>query len=157
MIKIRRAENRDIKRIKDLLLQVELTHYKGRPDIFREGKIKYGDEEIKTILSDENRPVFAAVDDHDTLVGYAFCIIKKTRNDNVLRDRTTLYVDDLCVDEASRGKRIGTALLDYVSDYARSVSCESVTLNVWACNEPAIGFYKAYGMKEQKIGMELSL
>ena len=37
-MKVRRAEERDIPRIGELLLQVAELHAKGRPDLFRAGR-----------------------------------------------------------------------------------------------------------------------
>ena len=63
-------------------------------------------------------------------------------------------MDDICVDEAARGQGVGKALYTYVRAFAKEQKCDSVTLNVWACNPTAIRFYEAMGMKPQKIGME---
>lgn len=49
---VRRAEERDIPRIGELLLQVAELHAKGRPDLFRAGQRKYTDEDLKAILRD---------------------------------------------------------------------------------------------------------
>ena len=43
-MKIRRAEEKDIPRLDALLLQVNLVHHRGRPDLFRYGR-KYTDED----------------------------------------------------------------------------------------------------------------
>ena len=39
----------------------------------------------------------------------------------------------------------------------RKKGCYNVTLNVWSCNEKAMKFYQARGLKPQKIGMEVIL
>ena len=75
----------------------------------------------------------------------------------MLTDIRTLYIDDICVDEASRGQGVGKALYDHVIGYARSHGFYNVTLNVWSCNPGALKFYEAMGLKPQKIGMELIL
>ena len=51
-MKVRRAEERDIPRIGELLLQVAELRAKRRPDLFRAGQRKYTDEELKAILRD---------------------------------------------------------------------------------------------------------
>lgn len=51
-MKVRRAEERDIPRIGELLLQVAEVHAKGRPDLFKAGQRKYTGEELKAILRD---------------------------------------------------------------------------------------------------------
>ena len=39
--------------------------------------------------------------------------------------------------------------------YAKMRKASSVTLNVWCCNESAMGFYEKLGLKPRKIGMEM--
>ena len=78
-------------------------------------------------------------------------------NNNILTDIKTLYIDDLCVDEKSRGKHIGSKLFEFVKEFAQNSGCYNVTLNVWSLNENALRFYEKCGMKPQKIGMEIML
>ena len=61
------------------------------------------------------------------------------------------------MDKTARGRHIGSALYKYVRDYARSIGCHNVTLNVWEGNDAALQFYKSMGMKVQKTGMEMIL
>ena len=70
---------------------------------------------------------------------------------------STLYIDDLCVDAAMRGKGYGKVLYDHAVTYARDNGYYNLTLNVWACNPSAMGFYEKCGLAVQKVGMELVL
>ena len=94
------------------------------------------------------------MDDEDQVLGYAFCIFQQHLEDNVLTDIKTLYIDDLCVEESLRGQHIGKTLYEAVLSFAREQGCYNVTLNVWNCNEPAMRFYDACGLKPYKVGME---
>lgn len=151
---IRRANEADIAGLDKLLYQVLQVHHNGRPDIFKPDTKKYTDEQLKEILKDDNKPIFVSVDESNNVLGYAFCILQQHLNNNVLTDIKTLYIDDLCVDEDTRGKHIGQNLYEFVLDYAKKIGCYNVTLNVWSCNESAIKFYEKQGLKPQKIGME---
>lgn len=153
-MKIRRAEEKDIEAINNLLLQVLTVHHNGRPDLFKENCRKYSTQQLKTMLKDEGKPIFVLVDETEKVLGYAFCIVQQHLNDNVLTDIKTLYIDDLCVDSNARGQHIGKKLYEYVLEYAKQIGCYNVTLNVWASNENAIKFYEKCGLKPQKIGME---
>ncbi len=154
---IRRAENIDIPKINDLLRQVCLVHHNGRPDLFKYGAQKYADEELIQIISDDEKPVFVAVDEDNTVLGYAFCIFERHINDNILTDVKTLYIDDLCVDESLRGKHIGKQLYDYAVSFAKENGCYNLTLNVWNCNDSAMKFYEKCGFKPQKTHLETIL
>ncbi|MBQ7192458.1 MAG: GNAT family N-acetyltransferase [Paludibacteraceae bacterium] len=150
---IRQATVVDIPRLMDLLQQVAMVHHHLRPELFKPDTTKYSEQELETLLGDESKPIF--VYDDGEVLGYAFCRITEVKNDRLLQDRKTLYIDDLCVDEKARGKHIGGALFEFVRDYARSIGCQAVTLNVWAGNDAAIRFYQNKGMQPQKIGMEI--
>ena len=150
---IRRAVEADIPVIDKLLYQVHKIHSDIRPDLFNKGTKKYTDEELRSIIADELTPVFVAEKD-GMVLGYAFCIHQQHINDNNLTDIRTLYIDDLCVDEASRGMHVGRALYDHVISYARENGYYNVTLNVWAGNDSAMRFYESVGLKVQKVGME---
>ena len=149
---IRRAENKDMPKIKDLLNQVLSVHHNGRPDLFKSDCRKYTDSQLEALISDNSRPIFVA--DNGGVVGYAFCVIIQHPNDNILTDIKTLYIDDLCIDEKCRKNGVGQALYKYVVDYAKNIGCYNLTLNVWSCNESAVRFYEKCGLIPQKIGME---
>lgn len=151
---IRRADERDVAGINKLLYQVHRIHAEGRPDIFRLGNKKYNDDQLRTIISNDNTPIFVAVDEGEKVLGYAFCIYEETKDNPSLMDRKTVYIDDLCVDAALRGQHIGQALYRYVCDTAKQNGCCGVTLNVWCLNEGAMRFYEKCGMKPLKIVME---
>ena len=55
---IRRAAKGDIRRLDELLYDVQRIHAEGRPDIFKTGRKKYTDAELEAILADDERPVF---------------------------------------------------------------------------------------------------
>ena len=84
---IRRAAAKDMPRIQELLWQVELVHHAIRPDLFKNGGRKYTDEELAAILADDTRPVLAAVDENDRLLGYAFCMLEECHGSNIMNDR----------------------------------------------------------------------
>lgn len=157
-MQIRRAQQKDIPGIASLLDQVLMVHYEGRPDLFIPGTRKYTDDELRAIIDDDERPIFVAVSDGgaEKVLGHAFCVHEHYGSNN-MRDIHTLYVDDICVDEAARGKHVGSALYQHVLAYARESGCYNVQLNVWTCNPGAQAFYEAMGMKPYKVGMETIL
>lgn len=152
-LNIRRAAESDINLINKLLYEVHKIHSDLRPDLFKAGAKKYDDTELKTIIADNSRPIFVA-EKAGSILGYAFCVHQQHLNDHSLTDIKTLYIDDLCVDEAARNAHIGSLLYEYVLNYARQNGYYNVTLNVWAGNTNALKFYEKMGLKVQKMGME---
>ena len=153
---IRRAEQKDISKIIDLLAQVCMVHHNGRPDIFNVGT-KYSEKELKALLTDTDRPILVCTDEGDEVMGYCFCIYQQHVGNSILTDIKTLYIDDLCVDESLRGRHIGKELYEAAVSLARENGCYNLTLNVWSCNASALRFYEKMGLVPQKVGMELIL
>ena len=152
---IRKAVVKDIPSIIALLHQVNMVHHVLRPDLFKPNTTKYNEQELETLLDDESKPIF--VFDDGGILGHAFCQISEFKDHRLLQDIKTLYIDDICVDEKSRGKHVGKALYEFVLDYAKSIGCYNITLNVWEGNKAASDFYRNMGMKVQKTGMETIL
>lgn len=148
-----RANDSHIDAIFHLLEQVLEVHADGRPDLFKTGSTKYTRDELSALLKDDSRPVFVACDEEGHVLGHCFCVIEEHNSNNEVH-RCELYIDDLCIDEASRGKHVGEALYNYVKDYARELGCYRVTLHVWECNEGAKRFYEAMELVPYMIGME---
>lgn len=157
MITVRRAEEKDAEKTMKLLSEVLELHAKLRPDIFISGRTKYTREQLHDIFRDDETPVFVAEDDSGEVVGYAFCCYEAARRfPPTMRPVRTLYIDDLCVDENSRGQHVGTILFDHVKKYAREQGCYDVTLNVWEGNN-AREFYDKMGMFVKETQMEIIL
>ena len=70
---IRRANDKDIPRLIELLQQVLEIHAGIRPDIFISGTTKYTHDELLKMTLDDEKPIYVAVDEDDRCVGYAFC------------------------------------------------------------------------------------
>ena len=153
MICVRRAEEKDIPAILHLLVQVDMVHHNGRPDLFKGPATKYSAEELKQILGDEETPVFVCAGKDGRVLGHGFCILQRSGG-QLLVEHTTLYIDDICVDETARGQGVGRALYEHILDFARDKGCYNVTLNVWSCNPGAMAFYEKLGLVPYKVGME---
>jgi len=153
---IRKAEKKDIARILELLVQVNHVHAVGRPDLFIDGKRKYEEEDLIRMLNNPDRPVFVCISENN-VIGYCMTERQTSEGDRCETKKTVLYIDDLCVDEKIRKSGAGTALYEYVKEYAKSTGCYSVTLHVWDCNPGARAFYDAMGMKPYMTAMETIL
>ena len=153
MLNVRRAAERDIPAIMDLLVQVNMVHHNGRPDLFKGPTTKYTAGELKAILADDQTPVFVCVDESDKVLGHGFCVLQHSGG-QLMEEHDTLYIDDICVDEAARGRRVGEALYRHIVEYARAQGCHNITLNVWTLNPGAMKFYEKMGLTPYRVGME---
>ena len=151
---IRKAQEKDISRIIELLGQVLQIHAEIRPDIFIPDTTKYTEQELAALLKDEKKPIYVAVNEEDVCMGYAFCQMKEQPFSNNMVQFQSLFIDDLCVDRFARGQHIGESLFDYVKQEAKRMGCYEVTLNVWAGNTSAEKFYEKMGMKTKERQLE---
>ena len=154
---IRKAEEKDIPRITELLEQVLQIHADIRPDIFIPGTTKYTVDELTELLKNEEKPIYVAVNEADICVGYAFCQLQEQPFSNNMVPFTSLFIDDLCVDASTRGQHIGEKLFVHVKEEAKRLGCYEVTLNVWAGNTSAEKFYAKMGLKTKERQMEYIL
>lgn len=154
---IRKAQEKDVSRIVELLGQVLQIHAEIRPDIFIPDTTKYTEQELATLLKDEKKPIYVAVNEEDVCLGYAFCQVKEQPFSNNMVQFQSLFIDDLCVDRFARGQHIGESLFDYVKQEAKRMGCYEVTLNVWAGNTSAEKFYDKMGMKTKERQLEYIL
>lgn len=149
---IRRAKEADIPKILDLLEQVLLVHHKVRPDLFQEKGVKYTESELAELIADDSRPIFVYEDESGTVLGHMFTVIEESHAPKV--SHKTLFIDDLCVDEAARGQKIGEQLYRFALQYAKEIGCYNLTLNVWSANKSAVRFYERQGLTPQETRME---
>ena len=145
---IRKAEEKDIPRILELLKQVLQIHADIRPDIL---------DELAELLKNKEKPIYVAVDENDVCRGYAFCQLQEQPFSNNMVQFKSLFIDDLCVDQEARDQHIGESLFEYVKSEAKQLGCYEVTLNVWAGNTPAEKFYEKMGMRTKERQMEYIL
>lgn len=155
-VEIRRAVPTDTDRIMDLLFQVEEVHRQGRPDMFREGGIKYTEPELIDIIKSDDTPVFVAVSGGD-ICGYVFGAVSEVKDSPMLLDMKTLHLEDVCVDEGCRGQGVGRLLVEYVGGWARENGFDRLDLDVWEFNEGARRLYERLGFSTQKRRMDMWL
>lgn len=156
-MEIRKARKDDLNGIEKLLVQVNNLHVELRPDIFVANAVKYDEEKFDALISSDKTPVFVAVDDEGKVLGHLFCSIRDYKQVAVYKDFKTLFIDDLCVDETTRGQGVGKALYEFAIGYAREKGCYDVTLNVWEGNKSARAFYEKMGMFPKETQMEYVL
>ena len=153
---IRDAQNKDIPQLLELLSEVLEIHAKIKPDYFVSGYTKYSEAELEAILKAEDVKVYVA-DEDGRVLGYAFCMLQETLHKPFVVSFKYMYIDDLCVDSACRGKGIGKKLFAHVCEEAKALGCRDITLNVWEGNDSARAFYDHMGMKPKETQLELIL
>ena len=153
---IRRAEERDIEFILELLDQIRDLHYRGRPDIFRSSGTKYDSSELAEKIKNNDEIIFVAYDGEKPL-GYICTVLREVKDHHILLDKKVLYIDDLCVYPDSRGRGVGRMLMDKAKDHAIANGCSSLELVCWKFDGSAEGFYRSYGFTTMSRRMEYKI
>lgn len=91
--------------------------------------------------------VLAIVEADGEAVGHAW-FAESSRN-----DRRTIFVNDVEIDEAQRGRGLGRAAMGLVEDEARARGIDRVELNVFGGNTAARSLYRSLGYDEVAVGM----
>lgn len=150
---IRPATVADFPTLENLLGQILQVHHQARPDLFKAEGQKFSRAELVALLDNPKKPIFVYEGENGEILGHLFCQLRE-ENSAVQEPIKTLFIDDLCVDEAARGQKIGQQLYAFAEDLARKEKCYNLTLNVWNDNEGATRFYENLGMKAQVTTME---
>ena len=87
--------------------------------------------------------IIAEIDDRP--VGFAVTFL----NFSTWLGKSGLFLEDLFVDPAYRGKGVGKALLKHLAQHAVEQGYERFEWNVLTWNEPALKFYQSIGAKPQ--------
>lgn len=150
---IRLAQPSDIPAIQDLLAQVLLVHHEARPDLFHPTGSKFSDEELADLMTQPDCPIFVYEDDKRQILGHLFLEIKHYGS-SARKPVKSLYIEDFCVAENTRGQGIGQQFYAFAKTYAKEQNCYNLTLNVWNDNEGALRFYERLGFKPQQTQLE---
>ena len=143
----------DLKKVNKLAKQVHELHVNWRPDLFLSVdeviSRKNFEEKIKA------KEIFVAKI-QDDILGYI--TINITEKDNPsMRYRKQLQIEAICVDEKSRGKGIGTALLKFAKEFGKENNCTDLYLTVNKENENAIKAYEKFGFKVKSIAYSMKI
>jgi GNAT superfamily N-acetyltransferase len=136
-LRIRDAAPADAALILDLIR--ELALYERAPEA---AKATLAD--IEQALFGDHPKVQALIAEWDGApVGFAVYFF----NFSTWTGRHGVYLEDLFVREAARGRGVGKALLVRLAQIARAKNCARLEWAVLNWNEPAIGFYKSLAAK----------
>lgn len=152
-MKIEVPKIEDFNRVNELAKQVHELHVNWRPDLFLNVDEVIIKEDFEEII--QAKEIFVAKI-QDEIVGYITFNIKEKDNSS-MRYRKQLQIEAICVDEKSRGKGIGTELLNYTKEYGKENNCTDIYLTVNEENKNAIRVYEEFGFKVKSIAYSMQI
>lgn len=156
-MKIREARIEDKKELIEMLMQAQELHCKNRPDIFKKTNKKEVESEVIEVLESEEIKMIVAVNDKEMACGLVIFRIKEVENHINLKNAKILYVGKIVVDKKYQRQGVGRLLIQEINKIAKELKCSRMELSCWSFNKEAIEFYKAQGMKVQRLNMEMEV
>ena len=156
-MQIRQAKIEDKKELIELLMQAQELHCKNRLDIFKQITKKETESEVIEVLESEERKMIVAVNEKGKVCGLVIFKIKEVENHTNLKNAKILYVGKIVVDKKCQRQGVGTLLMQEMNKIAKELKCNRMELSCWSFNKEAIEFYKAQGMKVQRLNMEIEV
>lgn len=96
------------------------------------------------VLGDPDKILFVAEVGKE-IVGLALAALKNSIDDPIFTKRRYIYIDEIAVVAAHRGRGIGRALMERIHQWGRAQGIAEIELQVWERNDQAIGFYEKLG------------
>ena len=136
LITIRKARREDCPRMLELI--TELAIYERAP------------QEVTVALSHFEESGFGAnpvwwalvAEENGVIAGFALYYIRYSTWKG-----QKMYLEDILVTEDSRGKGIGSKLMDALIQEAKDKNFQGITWQVLDWNEPALNFYRKYNTR----------
>ena len=103
---------------------------------------------IEEIIESPYHDILLAIDDNDKIVGMVVVSVV------MMTTRRNVYMEDLVVGEACRGKGVGGQMLEAVKDWGRRKGCQRLefTSTSRENKENAIKFYESHGIMLRDTG-----
>ena len=149
---IRKAKKEDFSQIHNLITQVHELHVKARNDIYKD--IDPIDIDTFKEKLEEDKNIYLVAEMKNNIVGICFSQIKEIENNKIMKDRKILHIEDICVDENFRRRRIGEKLYNEIVKLAKEHKVQSIELMVWGFNKNAISFYENLGLDIKNLRFE---
>jgi len=111
------------------------------------------DETLKNVKTNHGKIYLA--EDAGEVIGFVIGVIWKQSKKNELEIGKHVLgeVTDLFIEEAYRGKGIGTTMLTMMEGYFKEKGCDSMWVSMFAPNTNAHAVYQKFGFVDRSIGM----
>ena len=153
---IRFAREEDLEGINELRRQVHELHAAGKPEVFKPGFPPELRDHVRTVFRDPTQKILLC-EEAGKPVGFAVLHSIHKPETPFMVEREFLDIDEFGVDAAHRRQGIATAMIRFLTAWAKEADFDRVELNMWEFNQEALAFYEQAGFQTYRRYLELSL
>jgi GNAT superfamily N-acetyltransferase len=136
---------------------IQRLHNEALPSMFRR---PFGDlfppKKLAGFIQDSNSIVAVAEAD-GKIIGHIYGAIVRRAENEFSHPHACIYIHQIGVDEEARRKGVGTALISFMREQARSLGLSAIQVDHWAFNSCAAAFFNACGFSPMRIVMREEL
>lgn len=149
-------ETDDAGLLAELNREVHELHYGISSRIFKPYDRAAMESAIAGFLREENVRGFAAYYEGEA-AGYLVIRLIDYSDNPFKYPYRALYIDQLCVKSAFRGKGLGRELMEFALNIAKAEGIKRIELDVWNANSGGKEFYRTLGFStyQEKMALEL--
>ncbi|WP_458862238.1 GNAT family N-acetyltransferase [Acidaminobacterium chupaoyuni] len=153
---IRAAILQDHQAIHEIFCQIHALHAQARPDIYRASADPLPFSQWQEMLSSADDFLWV-FEKNQEIAGVCWAQLRDIPAAPLTCARRLLRIEALGVGEPYRHQKIATQLWQAALEQARLLQVQSVELQVWNFNRPAMEFYQRLGMVPRAELMEFPL
>lgn len=150
-MRIRKATMNDVEALREMYRELEEDCVKYQPEHFVTGFRE--NEFFEKILSSPNQDILVA-EINGRPVGFSHVMILEQKHVACLKPQTAVYIQDLEVRAETRGRGIGSKLMEASKEYGLARGADFIRLQVFPQNTDGIRFYERNGFREMMKTME---
>lgn len=150
-MEIRKATINDAPALRELYLELEKDGVRYQPEHFVIGTRT--DEFFQGIFESPTQDILVA-DEGGTVLGFVHVMIIPQKKVSCLKPQTVVYMQDLCVREDMRNRRIGTELVRAAKEYGKANGADFIRTQVFPGNVDGMRFYARNGFCEMMKTIE---
>lgn len=150
---VRPAVIGDLDRVVAAAHATQQFHYERAPDQFLPPDENAIVDFVAAAIEDENKEVLVAVDEADSVQGYALVLIQRRDPNPFTPFSVIVEIDQLGVLPSAEGRGAGTALTKRAVEIAGEHNADSLRLTVWTFNDRAISLYEQNGFETTLLNM----
>jgi GNAT superfamily N-acetyltransferase len=145
-VALRRLTDEEIAKLAPLIESGYAEDIERNGGLSAEAARRKAADDVPRVLGDAASALYA-IEDDGSRVGHLWV------GERELQERRVLWIWDVFVDEAYRGRGLGRSAMQLAEDEARRRGLRRVELNVFGGNEVARNLYRSIGYREWAVAM----